>query len=92
MQDKGRLAQRETVFSQELRLNSREGSVVKWVAGLSYFRSDYSIVRNMTSSFSPLANGDFNVDIDSNTYGAFGEASAPLYDDLTMTGRAAPRA
>lgn len=85
LQDKGRLHQRENVFSQELRLNSHEGSAIKWVAGLSYFRSDYAIERNMKSSFSPLANGDFNTDIATNTFGAFGEASVPIVDKLTLT-------
>ncbi|MDO9427102.1 MAG: TonB-dependent receptor [Methylobacterium sp.] len=86
--DKGRISQRETVFSQEIRITSHPDSAAKWVAGLNYFRSDYDIhqFKTLTALPSPLANGNFDTQISSQTYGAFGEATVPLTEKLFLTG------
>lgn len=86
--DKGRISQRETVFSQEMRINSHPDSAVKWVAGMNYFRSDYDIhqFKTFTTLPSPLANGNFDTQISSQTYGIFGEVTVPVTDKLFLTG------
>ena len=86
--DKGRISQRETVFSQEIRINSHPDSAIKWVAGMNYFRSDYDIhqFKTFTTLPSPLANGMFDTQISSQTYGIFGEVTVPLTDKLFVTG------
>lgn len=86
--DKGRISQRETVFSQEMRINSHSDSAIKWVLGVNYFRSDYDIrqFKTLTALPSPLANGNFATQISSQTYGLFGEATVPITDKLYLTG------
>ena len=83
--DKGVLGQRERVFSQEFRLSSHEESDIQWVGGVSYFRSDYNQLRKMTGSFSPYANGTFDANLDSQTYGVFGEVTVPVAERLKLT-------
>ncbi|SDN02647.1 iron complex outermembrane recepter protein [Ensifer sp. YR511] len=83
--DHARLAQRERIFSQEVRLSSYEDSEIQWVGGVSYFRSGYNQLRNIVGSFSPYANGTFDASLDSQTYGAFGEVTVPLADRLKLT-------
>ncbi|MET0430343.1 MAG: TonB-dependent receptor, partial [Microvirga sp.] len=86
--DKGRLSQRETVFSQEVRINAHPDSPIKWVGGLNYFRSDYDIHQYKAFSTLPVAlsNGRFNTQLSSQSYGAFAEATVPLTDKLSLTG------
>ncbi|MBB4096199.1 TonB-dependent receptor [Brucella pecoris] len=76
----------EKLFTQEVRLNSTEGSPVSWVAGVSYFRSDYTMDRDQTNLFSSTLNGANDTDILSQTWAAFGDISVPLSDRLTASG------
>lgn len=76
----------ETIFSQELRLNSLEGSTISWVGGLHYFVSDYTGKRDQSSSFSPYSSGLFNTGLTSQTFAAFGDLTAPISDALKISG------
>lgn len=84
--DWGQINQTERVFSQEVRLNSLEDSPVQWVAGLSYFGSNYNQLREITGSYSAYANGTFDATLNSKTYGAFGEVTVPVTEQLKLTG------
>lgn len=83
--DNAHLGQRERVFSQEFRLSSHEGSNIQWLGGVSYFRSNYNQLREITGSFSPYANGTFDADLESQTYGVFGEITVPLAERMKLT-------
>lgn len=75
----------EAIFTQEFRLNSNENSSIEWVAGLSYFRSDFYQDREQTSTTSPLLNGTYDTDIVSETIAIFGDISLPVTDRLTFS-------
>ena len=76
----------DKIFSQELRLNSREDAPVSWVAGLYLFNSDYDSFRDQDSSFSPYSSGLFNTKIDSQTVSAFGDVEFPVTRKLRVSG------
>lgn len=86
--------EREKVFNQEFRINSPEHSSWQWVAGVSYFRSEYSYKRNTSNpligsllpSLGVLTNGNINNDITSQTIAIFGDASIPLGDKWEISG------
>ncbi|MBB6011753.1 iron complex outermembrane receptor protein [Aquamicrobium lusatiense] len=84
--DAGTVDEKEGVFSQEFRLNSPQDSSWDWVAGLSYFRSDFDTYRVMSSSMWPTSNGTTDNDIVSQTYAIFGDATVPLGDRLEVSG------
>ncbi|MCG8273589.1 TonB-dependent receptor [Aquamicrobium sp. NLF2-7] len=81
------LNDRERVFNQEVRLNSNEGSTIQWVAGASYFRSDYTSYRIQNAGmYAPTMNGTFDNRIESQTVAAFADASAPLGQGFNLSG------
>lgn len=95
----GRLDDRETIFSQELRLNSLAGSAIRWVVGASIVRSEGR--RTCVSAqcapapyFDAIA---MDTDLDSTALGLFGDVSIPFarrwafsiggrlnHDDITL--------
>lgn len=75
----------ERMLSQELRLNSAEGSAIDWVVGLSYFQSDFTSNRDQNSSFSVYSSGLFDTRIDSRTYAAFGDVTFPVGERLRVS-------
>lgn len=85
-QEWGRSFETERLFTQEFRLSSLEDSAISWVAGLSYFRSDYVMDREQASNFFPTLNGTNDTDIVSQTWAAFGDVSVPLFSRLTASG------
>lgn len=84
--DKSYQRETERVYSQELRLNSLEGAPVSWVAGASYFRSDYASFRDQISNFYATLNGVNDTKILSQTWAAFGDVSIPITDRITASG------
>ena len=68
----------ERIFSQEFRLNSTEGSAIDWVAGLSYFRSEYDQDRVQQDTNFPSLNGVYDTQIDSETIAIFGDVTVPI--------------
>jgi len=70
--------ERERRFYQELRVNSPPGAPVSWVAGATYFRSDFDVLLKNRSSFSPFLNGDRDNEQRVRSYAVFGEVTAPL--------------
>ena len=84
--DFGRFRETENLFSQEIRLNSPTDSAIGWVAGISYFRSDYDQDRVQESTFFEALNGENRIKITSNTYALFGDVSVPLGMDFTLSG------
>ncbi|MGQ3671239.1 TonB-dependent receptor [Xanthobacter sp. TB0136] len=86
LQDLSDVDEVEGIFSQELRISSLAGSAISWVAGLSYFRSDYEMDRLQTSLLFASNNGTYNTHILSQTWAAFGDVSVPITDRLTFSG------
>ncbi|EIM73531.1 TonB-dependent receptor [Nitratireductor aquibiodomus RA22] len=84
--DVGSVKEREEIFSQEFRLNSAEGSDWDWVAGVSYFRSDFNTHRVMNSSMWPTSNGTTDNDVNSETFAVFADVTAPLGERFEISG------
>lgn len=76
----------EKIFSQEIRLNSREGAEISWVAGVYFFRSEYDSFRDQDSSFSPFSSGLFDTKIASETISVFGDLELPVTQKLRASG------
>jgi iron complex outermembrane receptor protein len=76
-------------YSLEARLASPADSRVRWVAGLYYFTEEVNRNETFQTQFSllPVAGGDvtFVQDVDSSTYAAFGQATYPVTDNLSVT-------
>jgi len=70
----------EVRFFQEARLSSPIDSEIAWAAGLVYFRSDLDVELNNRSTFSPILNGDRKAEQIINSYAAYGEVTAPLFN------------
>ncbi|MEM8812824.1 MAG: TonB-dependent receptor [Pseudomonadota bacterium] len=84
-QDFGRVNESEQIFSQEVRLNSPDDSAIEWVAGFSYFRSEYDQDRLQQSNFFRSLNGSYDTRIESQTWAGFGDVSVPINDRLTVS-------
>ncbi|MEM9054400.1 MAG: TonB-dependent receptor, partial [Pseudomonadota bacterium] len=76
----------ERIFNQEFRLNSLPGSDISWVAGVSYFHSNYESNRDQVSSFSPFSSGIFDTDITAETVAAFADITLPVAEKLEFSG------
>ena len=70
----------ETRFYQELRLSSLADDDVAWAAGLVYFRSDLEVELDNRSTFSPILNGDRDATQKIDSYAAYGEVTASLFN------------
>ncbi len=66
-------------------MNSREDASIDWVAGLSYFRSDFYQDRTQTSTITLTLNGTYDTDIDGETFAIFGGVSIPVTYRLTFS-------
>lgn len=84
--DKVHIRDRERVFNQELRLNSQAGAPIQWVAGLNYFRSDFSTLRISNVPSQPTLNGTVDNLIQSQTVAAFGDVTIPLGNRFELSG------
>ncbi|MEM9009978.1 MAG: TonB-dependent receptor [Pseudomonadota bacterium] len=63
-----------------------DASLIEWVFGLSYFRSDFDQDRVQSSSFFGSLSGTYATEIDSETLAVFGDASVPVRERLTLSG------
>lgn len=75
----------EKAWYQEFRLSSVDGSAFMWTAGLNYRRSSYDAATDGRSVTWPSFRGYSgltDLDLKTNSYAAFGEASVPLTDKL----------
>jgi iron complex outermembrane receptor protein len=76
-------------YSLETRLASPADSRLQWVAGLYWFTEEVNREESFLTQFSllPAAGGDvtFVQDVDSTTYAAFGQATYPFTDQLSVT-------
>lgn len=92
------IEQSSTQYSQEFRFNSADGSAVRWVAGIYYFRDDASRTDNFyfgsDSALAPppplfpgLTQNDniAVVDLDTTNYAVYGQANFNLTDRLGLT-------
>lgn len=70
----------ETRFYQELRLSSPADDAIAWAAGLVYFNSDLEVELDNRSTFSPILNGDRVATQEIDSYAAYGEVTAPLFN------------
>jgi iron complex outermembrane receptor protein len=84
--DKVSTDEHERLFTQEFRLNSAEDAEWQWVAGGSYFRSDYDFHRQAQTIAFPTVNGTFDNHIVSNTFAAFGDVTVPLGERWKISG------
>ena len=84
--DKLRFRDHERIFNQEVRLNSLDSEPLKWVVGANYFRSTYSLNRDMNSTLYPTLNGFIDNDITSQTVALFGDTSMPLGERWEVSG------
>ena len=76
----------ESIFSQEFRLSSLEGSAISWVAGLNYMLSDYDGLRVSTDDFNVTSNGTTDVNIRTESWSAFADATWPVSERLRLSG------
>lgn len=88
---RGRLDDKENIFSQELRLNSLEGDPIRWVIGASVLRTEGS--RTCVSAqcapppyFDAIA---MDTDLNSTNLGLFGDISIPFAErwEFSIGGR-----
>lgn len=70
--------ERQIGVYQELRLNSSPQADVLWVGGLVYYYDDFERDDYYQSAFFAVTNGTRNNDYSTNSYAAFGEATAPV--------------
>ncbi len=70
----------ETRFYQEVRLSSAAENEIAWAAGLVYFHSDFDVELDNRSTFSPILNGDRDATQKIDSYAAYGEVTAPLFN------------
>ena len=78
--------QKERIFTQELRLNSRDDAPVQWVVGVNYFRSAYDLDQVMQTTYWPTLNGTIDNDILSQTVAIFADATVPLGERWSLSG------
>ncbi len=84
--DYSRWNERETTVSQEVRLNSPEGSDVAWVGGANYYY-DRFLASYYNESFAFAAtNGSRTNQLTTNSLSVFGEVTVPVTDRLKLTG------
>jgi len=76
--DQSSWREKERRFYQELRVASRPEAATAWVAGASYFTSDFDALLKNRSSFSPFLNGDRDNEQRIDSYALFGETTVPL--------------
>lgn len=77
---RGRLVDKEDIFSQELRLNSLEGAPIRWVIGASAFRTDGSRTC-VSAQCAPAPYFDtitMDTDLNSTSLGLFADISIPF--------------
>jgi iron complex outermembrane receptor protein len=67
---------KENIYSQEIRLNSREGDPIRWVVGVSAVRTDGS--RTCDASSCALPPNETKNAIASTNLGIFGDATIPI--------------
>ena len=87
-QDFNRIDAQERILSQEVRLNSLENADIGWVLGFNYFRSDFDQERDLQSNIFASLNGSDEIEIDSQTFAVFADASVPLpfWEAVTVSG------
>ncbi|MEM9631899.1 MAG: TonB-dependent receptor [Pseudomonadota bacterium] len=76
----------ETIFSHEFRLASVEDTPLSWVAGINYMNSSYTGHRDARDNFNTTSNGVTDVDIDTEAWSVFGDATLPVGDRLRLSG------
>lgn len=79
-----RLDERNTQFTQEIRLDGETASGLRWVAGVSALHSQFSSTTDITAL--AMANGAYTGKVDTTNLAAFGEVTVPLTDRLRWIG------
>lgn len=75
----------ERAYSGELRATSKPEAPMRWIAGLSVYRSDFEHAGTNSSSFGPTQNGFYNSKLTLDSYSAFAELGIPLGERWTLT-------
>lgn len=75
-----RIDERNSQFTQEIRLDGETASGMRWVAGASALRSHFTSTTDITSA--ALANGAYTGKVDTTNLAAFGEVTVPLGERL----------
>ncbi|MGQ3671436.1 TonB-dependent receptor [Xanthobacter sp. TB0136] len=75
----------ENAYSGELRATSKPDAPMRWIAGLSYYHSDFDHRGTNSSSFGPTQNGYYNSNLKLDSYSAFAEIGIALDERWTLT-------
>ncbi|MFC5393511.1 TonB-dependent receptor [Bosea vestrisii] len=79
-----RIDERNTQFTQEVRLDGETAGGVRWVAGVSALHSQFSSTTDITAL--ALANGAYTGKVETTNLAAFGEVTVPLTERLRWIG------
>lgn len=75
----------ERAYSGEIRASSKPEDPVRWITGLSLYKSHFEQGGTNRSSFGPTQNGLYGAKLDLDSYSGFGEIGVPLSDQWTLT-------
>jgi len=78
--------QNERLVSQEFRIQSHDEATLRWLAGVNFFRTHFTLDRNSSSSFSPYSSGLWDVAIDSEVWSVFGDLGKDLSERWSLSG------
>ena len=73
-------------YYQEFRFSSKPESDIFWVAGLTYYHSDRTLINYYDYITFSSFNGVVDADFETTDYGLFGEITYPLTEKLKLTG------
>lgn len=76
----------EVIFSQEFRLSADETGPFSWVLGANYLRSEYSGRRDAVNATQATSNGVTDVDIETDAWSVFADATWSVNDRLRLSG------
>ncbi len=77
--------QEERAWSGELRFASKDGAATRWIAGLSYYDSQFNQLNTDINAGAPFLDGVSDTQLDLQTVSAFGEIDIALGPRLTLT-------
>lgn len=77
--------QDERAWSSELRLTSKDGAATRWIAGLSYYDSQFEQTNTDINAAAPFLNGVSDTQLDLQTVSAFGEIDISLGPRVVLT-------
>lgn len=77
--------QEERAWSGELKFTSNEGAPTRWIAGVSYYDSQFDQTNTDINAAAPFLDGVSDTRLSLRTVSAFGEIDIPVMPRLTLT-------